>query len=224
MTKFSKKEMKKAGKTIRENIKKGKGLIRTINMVDMSGKTHRLNKADYAGLFEAQNVFILKNNRYPNYVTLNSEANNPLVLNYQDDKYSCCVASFNMAVQMLYGWINEDKIKKTFKTDINGTDPSNMIIGAKNLGYNVSRISRNFAGVKQSLNKGYPVIAHIQTKSAKCLGYQNDYGHYVLIYGTTLSGAYKVADPTKGLKVCKANELDKATNGRSINYYSVGIL
>lgn len=39
MTKFSKKEMKKASGVIRNYLKEGKGFIRTINMVDMSGKT-----------------------------------------------------------------------------------------------------------------------------------------------------------------------------------------
>lgn len=224
MVKFSKNVMNNASKIIRKSLKEGKGVPKTVTMVDMSGKSHKLNKSEYAGLFEAQNVFILKNNRYPNYVTLNSTANNPLVLNYQNDSVSCAVASFNMAVQMLYGWISEVEIKRRFKTNTNGTDPSNMISGAKSLGYKVSRISRNFDGVKQSLKKGFPVIAHIQTRNAKCLGYRNDYGHYVLIYGVTASGAYKVADPTKGLKSCKATELDKATNGRSIYYYSVGIL
>ena len=124
--------------------------------------------------------------------------------------------------QMLYSYVSESKCAKTLGTVIgSGTDPSNIIAYAPKLGYVVTKISRNFSGVKQALNKGYPVIAHIQTKSASCLGFKNDYGHYILIYGTTSSGEYKVADPTKGLKKCKASVLDKATNGRSIHYYSV---
>lgn len=84
MTKFLKSEMSKASKTLRKSIKDGKGLPKSIKMTDSNGKTHTVEKKYYNGLFEAQNVFIMKNGRYPNYVTLNSTANNPLVMDYQN--------------------------------------------------------------------------------------------------------------------------------------------
>ena len=70
MVKFSKKEMSATAKTLRKNIKNGKGYKSYVNMVDMNKKTHKLSKAQYMGLYEAQNVFIMKNGRYPNYVNL----------------------------------------------------------------------------------------------------------------------------------------------------------
>ena len=222
MTNFSKKEMKKASNAIRKYMKEGKGLPRVVEMKDMNGKVHKLNKSQYNGLFEAQNVFIRRHGRYPNYVTLNSTANNPLVMDYQDNGYTCGPTSFSMATQMLYDYISESKCAKVLNCVYgSGTDPSSLVANAPKLGYTVTKIGRNFASVKQSLNKGWPVIAHIQTKPAKCLGFLNDYGHYILIYGTTSGGDYKIADPTKGLKICKPSVLDKATNGRSIYYYSV---
>ena len=221
---FSKSEMQKASKTIRTSIKANKGLPSTITMKSMDGKSHKITKAQYNGLFEAQNIFILKNNRYPNYTTLNSTANNPLVLNYQNDKYSCCVASFNMCVQMLYDWISESKIKTTFKTNTSGTDPSNFINGAKKLGYKVTRIPRTYSAVKQAIQKGYAVQIHYETGGStkpQCMGFENNYGHYAMIYAYTNDGYLKVADPTKGLKKCSPKQLEKATNGRDIGYYSI---
>ena len=225
MVKFSKKEMSTTAKTLRKNIKNGKGYKSYVNMVDMNKKAHKLSKAQYMGLFEAQNVFIMKNGRYPNYVTLNSTANNPLVMNYQDNGYTCGPTSLSMAIQMLFGYVSEKKCATACGTVIgSGTSPDKLIAGAKSLGYKLTKISRNKTAVKSALSKAEPVIAHIQTKPATCLGYTGDYGHYILIYGMTNDGLYKIADPTKGIKKCKPTILDHATNGRAIYYYRVGIL
>ena len=222
---FSKAEMKSTAKAIRKNIKNGKGYPSYVNMVDMDKKPHKLSKAQYMGLFEAQNVFIMKNGRYPNYVTLNSTANNPLVMDYQDNGYTCGPTSLSMAIQMLFSYVSEKECAKKCGTVIgSGTTPDKLIAGAKSLGYKVTKISRNKTAVKNALGKAEPVIAHIQTKPATCLGYVGDYGHYILIYGLTTDGYYKIADPTKGIKKCKASIIDNATNGRSIHYYRVGIL
>ena len=225
MTRYSKAEMSKASKTLRTNIKNGKGYLSYLNMTDMNGKKHKLTKAEYMGLFEAQNVFILKNGRYPNYVTQNSTANNPLVMDYQDNGYTCGPTSLSMAIQMLFGYTSEKTCAKECGTVIgSGTSPDKLISGAKKLGYKVTKISRNKTAVKNALGKAEPVIAHIQTKPATCLGYTGDYGHYILVYGLTSDGYYKIADPTKGIKKCKTNILDNATNGRAIYYYKVSIL
>lgn len=223
MVKFSKKEMNKASKIIRTSIKNNKGLPSSVTMTDMAGKNHKLNKTHYNGLFEAQNVFIRKHGRYPNYVTLNSTANNPLVLDYQNNAYNCGPTSLSMAIQMLYGYISENDCAKKCKTNHNGTSPENLIAGAKSLGYKLTRIVRISSAVKNNLRLGKPVIAHIETggkTKPSCLGYVNNYGHYILIYGVS-GDSYLVADPTKGLKRCKFSQIDNATNGRSINYYSV---
>lgn len=224
MVRFSKAEMTATAKTLRKNIKNGKGYKSYVSMVDMDKKVHKLSKAQYMGLFEAQNVFIMKNGRYPNYVTLNSTANNPLVMNYQDNGYTCGPTSLSMAIQMLFGYVSEKKCATACHTGSTGTTPDNLIGGAKSLGYKLTKISRNKTAVKSALSKAEPVIAHIQTKPATCLNYVGDYGHYILIYSMTNDGLYKIADPTKGIKKCKPSILDNATNGRSIHYYRVGIL
>ena len=222
MTKFLKKEVLKGMATVKNSIKKGSGIPKEIVMKDDKGKSYKLDKKHYMGIFEATNVFRLKQGRYPNYTTLNSTANNPLVMNYQDDSVSCGCASMNMCIQLLCGeWVDEKKIKKVFGTGSTGTAPDQIINGAKKLGYKVEKISRNLAGVKKAINKGYPVLAHIDTKPATCLGYKNNYGHWTVIYGVNKEGYYKIADPTKGIKTCSPRIYDKAMLGRTIYYYQV---
>lgn len=65
-------------------------------------------------------------------------------------------------------------------------------------------------------------MGHIQTKSATCLAYLNDYGHYISI-DRIIGSQYLVLDPTKGVKLCNFNILDKATNGRDINFYEIKV-
>ena len=221
---FNKNEMQASAKALRKSIKNGKGYLSYLAMVDMDNHPHKLTKAQYMGLFEAQNVFIMKNGRYPNYVTLNSTANNPLVMDYQDKNTTCGPTSLSMAIQMLFGYVSEKKCATACHTGSTGTAPDNLIAGAKSLGYKLTKISRNKTAVKSALSKAEPVIAHIQTKPAHCLGYVGDYGHYILIYGMTKDNLYKIADPTKGIKKCKPTILDNATNGRSLGYYRVGII
>ena len=223
MTKFSKDMMNDGTERMQKFIKEQKRMPNTLSMKDMDGKQHTLSKAQYAGLYEAQNVFYLKNGRQPNYTTLNSTANNPLVMDYQNDSVSCGPTSLSMAIQMLYDYVSEKTCKSKCGTGSNGTAPADLINGAKKLGYQLSKISRNSSSVKAQLQMGRPVIAHIDTKPANCLGYINNYGHYVLIYDAT-STHYKVADPTKGLKTCKFSILDKAMLNRTINYYGVAPL
>lgn len=222
MTSFNKTEVLKGAKLQKNNIKNSKGLLKTITLKTReTGKNKTLTKKEFAGIMEATNVFRLKRGRYPNYTTLNSTANNPLVMNYQDDSVSCACASFNMCIQLLYGeWVDEKKIKQVFGTGSSGTSPDQVITGAKKLGYKVEKIARNSAGVKKALDKGYVVLAHIDTKPATCLGYKNNYGHWTVIYGLT-DGKYKIADPTKGIKTCSTKIYDNAMLNRVIGYYQV---
>ena len=224
MTRFLKTEMNKASKNLRNNIKNGKGYLSYLTMTDSNGKKHKLTKAEYMGLFEAQNLFLLKHGRKPNYTTLNSTSSNPLVMDYQNLSTTCGPTSLSMATQCLFDYISEQKCASVCKTGNNGTSPANLINGAKSLGYKLTQISRNKTAVKSALNKAEPVIAHIQTRPATCLGYSGDYGHYILIYGLTNDGKYRIADPTKGIKLCKSNIIDSATNGRALHYYRVGLL
>lgn len=222
---FSKAEMNKAKNTLRSAVKRGE-LPGALTMQDMNGKQQRIDRKHYMGLFEAQNLFIKNNGKLPNYVTLNSTANNPVIQYYQTDKYSCAVFSFQMCVQYLFDWISPSVIKKAFKTNQNGTTPANMIAGAKALGYKVTRVKRDYETVRKLLNNGIPIIAHIQTggkTKPTCLGYVYDYGHYIHI-NKAANDKFTVCDPTKGVKTCTASQIIKATGGRDIGFYKVEIL
>lgn len=226
MTKFMNDVIVKASKTIQKSIREGKGLPGKISMKDSNGKTHKLSQKEYAGLFESRNVFIRKHGRVPNYVTKNTTANNPLVMDYQDSSVTCGPTSMSMAVQMLYGNTSEAAFKKACQTGPKGTSPDNLISGSKKLGYKLTPIGRNSSAVKNSVKLGKPVLAHIETggdTKPECLGYLNNYGHYILLYGVS-GDYYLIADPTKGLKKCPFSQINKATNGRSIHYYSVSPL
>ena len=149
---------------------------------------------------------------------MNATSTVPIVINYQDNGYQCACASFNMCVQGFGDWIDESKIAKYFNTGRSGTSPSDMINGAKKLGYEVKRIGRNLKSVKEAKKKGYGVIAHIDTIKAPCLGYRNNYGHYICIARVTKPyGNYRVYDPTKGVMSVKPSCIDGAMLGREIN-------
>ena len=222
--KYSKTEMKTAAKTIRKNIKKGNGRPEKIKMTDTNGDTHKLKLKQYLGLFKQWNIFRLKNGRYPNYVTYVGKSKEPTVINYQDNGYQCACASFNMALQSLFDWEDETTIAQAFNTGKYGTSPSDMINGAKKFGYKIQPINRNQKALQKAFTKGYGVIAHIDTIKAPCLGYKNNYGHYINIQRITKAGNYRVFDPTKGVLSVKPSCIDNAMLNRTLNYYQVVIL
>ena len=220
---FSKNEMNKASKTIRASLKKNNTLPSFVKMTDMDNKKHDMSTKQYSGLFEAQYVFWIKNNRQPNYTTFHSTASNCLVQDYQSWSMSCCPTSLSMASQLLYNYHTEDQCIKALGTSKTGTgtSPSQLINNAPKIGFKVTQLPRNKSAVQNSLRLSRPVIMHIQTKPTKnCLGYQGDYGHFILCYGIT-GDYYMIADPTKGIKKCKTSIIDKATNGRKIYCYSI---
>ena len=224
MTKYSKATMNSIAKTVRNNLKKYNKYPSTVTAKDMDGKKHELSIKQVHGLFEAQYIFWIKNGRQPNFVTYHSTASNPLVMDYQSYSMSCCPTSLSMASQLLYNYKTENKCIKELgtKKTTTGTSPSQLINNAPKLGFKVAQIPRNKQAVTNSLKLKKPVIMHIQTKPAKCLGYTGDYGHFILCYGID-GDYYKLADPTKGLKKCKCSTIDKATDGRKIYYYSVAL-
>lgn len=219
--KFNEKDILKAIQVIKNSIKDGKGYPSKIKIKDTDGKQRTLKKTQYFEVLQKRNLFRLNNDRFPKYTSWNGKAKAPIVVNYQDNKYQCACASFNMAIQGFGDWIDENTIAEFFKTNINGTSPENMINGAKKLGYEVSPISRNVTAVKKAKEKGYGVIAHIDTSKAQCLGYTGQYGHYICIARVTKPGNYRVYDPTKGIHSCKPSCIDNAMLNRKINYYQV---
>lgn len=221
MVRFYEKDLVKGAKTIKKSIKENKGYPSTLSLTDTDGKVRKLSKKQYFGVYQARNLFRLNHGRFPNYTTLNATSTVPIVINYQDNGYQCACASFNMCVQGFGDWIDESKIAKYFNTGRSGTSPSDMINGAKKLGYEVKRIGRNLKSVKEAKKKGYGVIAHIDTIKAPCLGYRNNYGHYICIARVTKANNYRVYDPTKGVLSVKPSCIDGAMLDREINYYSV---
>lgn len=224
MTRFNKNNMNKTKKTIINSLKKNKTLPKTVKMVEMdNNKTITINKAQYMGLYEAQNLFTKNNGRQPNYVTLNHTANNPVILMHQPNGYTCCPTSLQMCIQYLFEFKSINEISKALQTNTNGTTPNNLINGAKKLGYKATIIPRTYQAVKEALDNGYPVIAHIQTSGStkpECLGYINNYGHYIHI-NKAKDNKFTVLDPTKGIKTCLASSIIKATNGRDIKFYKI---
>lgn len=225
MKRYNKTEYTDARKRIRRFIKENHRLPKHCNFKNQQGKIDNLTRREYCGLFQGYMQFYLKHGREPNYLTLNSEANYPLVINYQDDPYSCGVASLQMCLQFLFDYKYESYIKKTLGTNKSGTTPAQLINGAKKLGYKVTPIKREFKEVKKALDNYCPVILQIETKSAgKCLGYKNSYGHYIMCY-KAVDNKYYVIDPTKGKHTCNFMKLNRATGGSSNRkFYKVEIL
>ena len=222
MIKFNETILKKTGKTLRQRVKEGKKPLKTIELKDTNGKLHKLSITQYYGLYQQRALYAFKHGKYPKYTTLNSRCSTlPIVMNYQDNSYTCCPTSLSMASMCLFGARSEKKCAEVLGTVYgSGTSPYQLVTNAPKLGYTATPIGRNYQSVLKQLQLGRPIIAHIQTKNASCLGFQNDYGHYVLIYWCK-GGYYHVADPTKGLHKCKSTVLDHATNGRDIKYYSI---
>lgn len=223
--KFLKAQMTDGANRVFKFIKENKRYPNTLAMITSENKKVVLKKEEYMGLYQAENIFRIKNGRQPNYTTLNSLSKHPLAINYQDYKMSCCPTSLSMVSQLLFHYKSEKQCIDALGTKIKttGTSPQMLIDGAKKLGFKVEKISRNHKAVKQALDKGYGLIFHIETggkTKPKCLGYLNNYGHYICCYGIS-GNKYLIADPTKGIKTCTFSQIDKALNGRTLGYYLI---
>lgn len=225
MIRINKKDYTDARKRIRSFIKKHKRLPNYCEFQTIDKKKVDLSKEEFCGLFEGYMTFYMKNGREPNYLTLNSKDKNSIVqvMNYQDDKYSCCPTSLQMCMMFLFEYKSEAYVKKVLGTNKNGTSPPMLIAGAKKLGYKVTPMSREMRNVRQSLKEYKPVIMHIETKPSKCLGYLNNYGHFLMCFKCG-DNVYYLADPTKGVRKCNFMDINRATNGRNLKFYSVEIL
>lgn len=195
-----------------------------LEIINSDGERVKLKPKEYAGLYESMHAFILNNGRYPKYVNLISEANNPLVFDRQNTSYTCCPTSLSMASQMLYHYHSEETCAKALGTSPNsGTSPSQLIAGAPKLGLKAIPIERDSKVVKTYIDKGFPVICHWQTNQTKnCKGdYISAFGHYGLIWDMT-STHYLVADPAKGVnRKYKFKCLDNANREYRQNYYVI---
>ena len=218
---FDKAEMQKAMKTVRENVKQGEGQPLQLKMKDMNGKTHLMKKNQYCGLFDNGAKFFIHNGRQANWVSYLYDSPTGFVGQEQPNSWTCGSTSLANASTQILNYKTELQCRKACKTTTNGTSPSNLIQGAKTLGIKVEKINRTFNAVKSSINKGYGVIAHIQTENVPCLNYKKSYGHWVSIYNTTQDYKFKVYDPSRNYKVCNANQIIKATGGRNLHFYAV---
>lgn len=149
---------------------------------------------------------------------------NPIRIQYQPNSYTCGPTSLAMCSQILGKSTSISAFSNACYTTGNGTSPSNLIYGARKLGFKVTAIGRSYSAVKNAIDAGKPVIAHVMTKTMSCLGWQGNYGHYVVIYDYD-DGYYHVADPTKGIGWCYKTQVDGATIGyEGIQYYSVELI
>lgn len=221
---FSKNEMIKGAKRIQNHIRKNRKQPSAIEMVDMNGKKHKLNKKQYCGLYDNQAGFFNSHGRLPNYTTLLYESPTAFRGQKQPTSKECGNTSFHNALTQLFIYITVAECKKLCKTDQDGTTPANLIAAGKKCGVNIITIPRSYAAVKKAIDEGASVIAHIQTAGntrPKCLGYSYNYGHWISIYNYLEGYKVKVYDPTREYKTCTLNEIAKATNGRDIHFYKV---
>lgn len=195
-----------------------------LEIINSDNKRVKLTPRQYAGLYESFHMFILNNGRYPNYVNLISEANNPLVFDRQNTSYTCCPTSLSIASQMLYHYHSEQACAKALGTSPNGgTSPQQLINNAPKIGLKSIPIERNPDVIKNYIKKGFPVICHWQTgQTRNCKNdYISDFGHYGLIWDMT-STHYIVADPAKGVnRKYNFKCLDNANKGYRENYYLI---
>jgi len=221
---FSKAEMQKLMKTVKKSVKDGKKQPSSVKMKALNGKTYDMKKKQYCGLLDNQVKFYMNKGRYPNYTTYLYDADTPFRGLPQSLSWNCGSTSLSNASSQVLCYATEKRCREACKTTKNGTTPANLINGAKKLDMKVEKINRTFNAVKKAIDDGYGVIAHIETGGATkppCLSYQSNFGHWVCIYNYTSDYKFKVYDPTKGYKVCNANQIIKATNGRAIYFYQV---
>lgn len=225
---FSKDEMIKASKTIRNYIKKNRKQPTSISMVEMgTKKTVKLTKKQYCGLFDNQAGYFNEHGRLPNYTTLLYEEPTAFRGQKQPTSVECGNTSLHNALTQLFIYKTVAECKKLCKTNQNGTTPDNLVAAGKSVGVKITRISRTYANVKKAIDEGASVIAHIQTggnTKPACLGYVYNYGHWISIFNYLSGYKIKVYDPTKGYKTCSINEIAKATDGRSIHFYRVDVI
>ena len=146
---------------------------------------------------------------------------NPIHIKYQPNSYTCGPTSLSMCSQILGNEVSINAFANACYTDGNGTSPSNLIAGARKLGFKLTPIGRDYSSVKEAIDDGKPVLSHVMTSRMKCLGWLGNFGHYVVIYDYD-DGYYHVADPTKGIGWCYKDQVDYATEGYDgIKYYSV---
>jgi len=219
----SKQELIDAEQRIRTFIKGNQREPNTVALRDMdTGKEVTVPIRQVNGLYFNTYTFWLKQGRYPAYATLNIEKSEPTIQNFQDTSYSCCPTSLSMASTKLFKPVSEAECAKVLGTTKNGTNPANLVANAPKLGFNVKAMNRNPMEVENALRQYNAVIVHYQTGPADCSGFRLDYGHYALIKSVS-NGKYTILDPTRGQFTCPTGVLDKATNGRSLYYYTVSL-
>lgn len=223
---FNKAMLQDGAKRMNTWLKKGEGYPNWLKMKDMDkGKEYKLTPKQYNGLYENVNLFWIRNGRYPNYASLDHNADvNCLVYDAQNTNYTCCPTSLSMASQLLFHPKSESECAKALGTSKgSGTSPQQLINNAPKLGFKITPIGRNVREVKAQLKKGFPVITHWQVDQTRsCKGdYISAFGHYGLIWNTT-STEYVVADPSKGVnRKYKFLCMDQANKGYRQNYYAV---
>lgn len=202
-----------------------KGHGREPNYVELTDRnTHKTDEIPIEqvnGLFFNIYNFLNREERFPNFATVNIQKAEPTIWNHQNNKYNCCPATFMMASSKLFRIVHEKTAAQILGTTTSGTDPKNLVARAPAMGFAVKPIPRSSIPVRAALDSYKAVMVHYETGDAECSGFQNNYGHYALIKDTRDGDKYEVWDPTMGIFSCPFRDLDTATNGRRISYYTV---
>ena len=132
MKRYNKNEYTDARKRIRKFIKEHHRLPKHCNFKNNTGKTDNLTRREYCGLFQGYMQFFAKHGREPNYLTLNNTATYPMILNYQDDKYSCCPASLQMALMFLFDYKYESTLKRLLALQLMVLVQRNLFLEPRN--------------------------------------------------------------------------------------------
>lgn len=110
----------------------------------------------------------------------------------QEGLKDCGPASLAMIIKYYKGYVPIEIIRKVTKTDNNGTNAYNLLLGANKLGFEAKGIKTDLNSVSQ--NKiTLPAIAHLVI--------DNKYKHYVVIYDINIKNNYLViGDPETKVK------------------------
>lgn len=215
--------MKNAELRLRSFVKTKDRLPGYVMMQDMDKKTMEKVPIDAAcGMFYGYYNFWLKNNRFPNFTTRNILKSEPTILDHQNNKFNCFPCSLGMLSTKLFNPKREVDLATIFHTTTSGTNPDNLAKYDQDAGFIITPMERTTQNVINALTKYHGVINHFETgdPDADCAGFENNYGHYEVIK-TYANGQYLCWDPTKGAYWCRADSMNKATNGRSIKFYEV---
>lgn len=131
----------------------------------------------------------------------------PVMAYRQSVPYSCGPAALKIVLEFLGTSLSEKELMRRAKTTFkNGTDPINLVLAVKTLGYKVVWKQNWTANeVKKMILDGQPIICNFQFTP------KYGEGHYAVIIGFTKNREFILADPAfnDGFRKIKINKFMK---------------